>query len=89
MIFRFFGTFQYSGKKKSDGDLVQHLLEKISSRSWIRNGAIWCDPNTLFDEINDSVGKSKRGELVKGSNPPLVHSAHIVTTCGGRRQGFC
>ena len=37
---------------------------------------ISCAPHTSFDEINDSVVKSERGELVRGSDPPLVYSAH-------------
>ena len=45
-------------------------------RNWIRRGVISCAPHTLFDEINASVVKSKRGELVTGSDPPLVYSAH-------------
>ena len=59
----------------SRGDLGQHMLEIFASRSWIRPGAISCSPHTSFDEINDSVVSSERGELVKGSDPPLVYSA--------------
>ena len=33
-------------------------------------------PYTSFDEVNDSVVKYERGELVRGSDPPLVYSAH-------------
>ena len=58
------------------GDLGQHLIEKFSSRSWIRSGVISCSPHTSFDEINDSVVNSERGELVRGSDLPLVYSAH-------------
>ena len=60
----------------SRGDLGQHRPENFSSRSWIRRGAISCSPHTSFDEINDSVVNSERGELVRGSDPPLVYSAH-------------
>ena len=60
----------------SRGDLGQHLLEKSPSRSWIRRSVISCPPHTSFDEINDSVVNSERGELVRGSDPPLAHSAH-------------
>ena len=60
----------------SRGDLGQHLLEKFSSKSWMRRGAISCVPRTSFDEINNSVVNSERGELVRGSDPPLVYSVH-------------
>ena len=60
----------------SRGHLGQHLLEKFSRRCWIRRGVIWCAPHTSFDEINNSVVNSERGELVGGSDPPLVYSAH-------------
>ena len=40
---------------------------------------ILCAPQTLFNEV--SVVKSEPGELVKGSNPSLVYSAH--TAAGG------
>ena len=63
-------------KTISRGDLGQHRPEKYSSRSWIGRGAISCLPSTSFDEINDSVVSSERGELVRGSDPPLVYSAH-------------
>ena len=33
-------------------------------------------PQTSFDEINDSVVDSELGELVRGSDPTLVYSAH-------------
>ena len=55
----------------SRGHLRQHLLDESSSRSWIRRGVISCAPHTSFDEINDSVVNSERGELVRGSDPPL------------------
>ena len=48
------------------------------SRSWIRRGAISCFPHTSFDEINDNVVNSERSELVTGSDPPLVYSAHYT-----------
>ena len=60
----------------SRGDLGQHLLEECSSRSRIRRGVISCSPHTSFDDINDSAVNSERGELVRGSDPPLVYSAH-------------
>ena len=72
----FFSTFQNSGKKRiSRGDLGQDLLEKFSSRTWIRRGVISCFPHALFDETNDSVVNSERGELFRGSDPRLVYSA--------------
>ena len=37
---------------------------------------ISCSPLPSFDEINDSVVNPERGELVGGSDPPLVYSAH-------------
>ena len=37
-----------------------------------------------FDEINDIVVNSERGELVRGSDPPLVYSAH--STAGDLRR---
>ena len=62
-----------SSRKKtvSRGDLGQHRPEKFSSRFWIRRGAISCSPHTSLDEIHDSVVNSERGELVRGSDPPL------------------
>ena len=60
----------------SRGDVGQHIVEKFSSRSWIRSDVISCSLHTSFDEINDGVVNSKRGELVRGSDPPLVYSAH-------------
>ena len=63
-----FPIFRISG-----GDLRQHLLEKFSIKSWIRTGVVSCAPHTSFDEINDSIVKSERGELVMGANPPLAY----------------
>ena len=64
--------------KKSCGDLGQHVLEKFSSRSWIRGGEISCAPHTSFDEINDVVVRSERGELV----PTLgVQCSHYRRRC--------
>ena len=74
IIFRNFPEFLK--KTISRGNLGQHRPEKSSSRSWIRCGAMYCSPHTSFDEIIDSVVNSERGELVRGSDPPLVHSAH-------------
>ena len=59
----------------SRGDLDQHVLEEFSSRSWIRRGVILCSPRTSFDELNDNVVNSERGELVRGSDPPSWCSA--------------
>ena len=58
----------------SRGDLRQHRPDKFSSRSWIRSGAISCSPHTAFDESTTaySVVNSERGELVRGSDPPLM-----------------
>ena len=39
-----------------------------------------CAPHSSFNEINDGFVKSERGELVSGSEPSLVYSAH--TTAG-------
>ena len=69
-IFRNFPEFRE--KTISRGDRGQHRPENFSSRCWIRRGAISCSPHTSFDEINDSVVNSERGELVRGSDPPLV-----------------
>ena len=77
-------------KTISRGDLGQHLLENFPSRSWIRRGAISCFPHTSFDLINDNVVNSERGELVRGSDPPLVYSAHSGAGDFWRaRPGFC
>ena len=51
-------------------DFDRHLPEKFSSRSWIRRGLISCPPYIQFDEINERVVNSERGELVRGSDPP-------------------
>ena len=81
-----FGNFPFyfsriSGKKTtSRGDLDQHRPEKFSSRYWIRRGVTSCSPHTSFDEISDSVVNSERGELVRGSDPPLVYSAHSTAS---------
>ena len=58
------------------GDLGQHRPENFSRRSWIRRGAISCSPHASFGKINDSVVNAECGELVRGSDPPLVNSAH-------------
>ena len=54
--------------------IVQHLFEKLSSRSWVRRGVISCARHTSFYEVNDSVVKFERGKLVRVSGPPLVYS---------------
>ena len=59
----FYRSFQFSGKTL--------FLAAILAR-----GVISCVPHTSFDEINYSVVNSERGELVRGSDPPLVCSAH-------------
>ena len=74
-----FGNFpEFRKKTISRGNLGQHLLEKLSSRSWIRLDVISCSPHTSFDEVNDSVMNSERSEIVRGSDPPLVYSAHSM-----------
>ena len=75
-VFLFLNFLVFRGGEMSRGDLGQHLLQKLPSTSWIRRGVISCVPHTSFDEINDSVVNSERGELVRGSDPPLVYSAH-------------
>ena len=76
-----FWNFPISRKKRtSGGDLGQCLLGKFTIRLWIRRGVISCAPHTSFDEINDSVVGSEHGELVRGSDLPLVYSTH--TTAG-------
>ena len=42
-----------------------------------------CAPHTSLGEINDSVVKSERGELVGGSDPPLVYRRHycVIINC--------
>ena len=40
---------------------------------------ISCPPHTSFDEINDEVVNSERGELGRGSDPPLIYMAHSTT----------
>ena len=42
----------------------------------MRRGVISRARHSSFDEMNDSVVKSERGELVRGSDPLLVYSAH-------------
>ena len=70
----FFKLSKIAEKTISRGDLGQHRPEKFCSRSWIRRGAISCSPHTSFDEINDSVVNSERGELVRGSDPPVYRA---------------
>ena len=85
-----FKTFQNSGQKKiSRGDLGQ-VLEKFSSRSWIRRGVTSCSPHTSFDKVNDSVVNSERGELVRGTTGAWCRALTVRgVICGGRRSGFC
>ena len=85
LVEMFFETFRIPERTISRGDLGQHRPEKFSSRSWIRRGAISYCPHTSFDEINDSVVDSERGELVRGSDPPLVYNAH--STAGDLWRG--
>ena len=63
-------------RKNYRDDLGQHRSENSSIRPWIRRGAISCSPHTSFDGFNDSVVKSKRGNLVRGSDPLLGYNAH-------------
>ena len=73
----FLRHFSASGKKRScRDDLDQHRLKNFSSKSWIKRGVVSCAPRTSFDEINDTVVKSKRVELVRGSDPPMVYNTH-------------
>ena len=72
-----FGTFQFSEIKRFfAANLANVCLINCQGRSWNRRGVISCAPHTSFDEINGSVVNSERGELVRGSDPPFVHSAH-------------
>ena len=73
-----FKFFNFSKKRIYRGDLGQHL-EHLSSRSWIRRGIISCAPHTSFDETNDRVVNSERGELVRGSDPLVVYSSALST----------
>ena len=76
-IFFFFQLRRIPNKKPiSRCGLGQYRPKKFSSRFWIRRGVISCSPYTSFDEINDSVVNSGCGKLVRGSDPPLVYSAH-------------
>ena len=59
----------------SGGDLGQRPLKKFSSTSWTRSDVFSCAPRISFGEIIDSVVRCARGELVRGSDPPLVYSA--------------
>ena len=68
----FYNFPEFRKKMISRGDLGQHRPEEFSSRSWIRRGAISCSSHTSFDEIIDSAINSGRGDLVGGSDPPLV-----------------
>ena len=73
----FLGTSNFPGRKTiSHGDLGQHLLETFSSRSWIRRGAIVCSTHFVRRNNDRVVKNSERDELVRGSDPPLVYSAH-------------
>ena len=75
---KYFWNFpEFQEKTISRGDLGQYLLEKFSSRCWIRRGVISCSPHTSFDEINHSVVNSERGELVRGSAPRLVYKRSL------------
>ena len=75
--FFFFFTFQNPGKN----DFSRRSWPKIGLRNsqadlGLDAAQFGVVHTLLFDEINDSVVNSERGELVRGSNPPLVHSAH-------------
>ena len=50
--------------------------EKFSSRFCSRSGNISCAAHTLSDGFNDNDVKSEHGELVRGSDPPLIYSFH-------------
>ena len=65
-------TFRNWEKTIYRGDLDQHPPENSQADLGLKRGAISCSPHTSFDEINDSVVNSERGELVRGSHPPLV-----------------
>ena len=78
--FFFFSELSNFPGEKPGGDLGQYLLEKFSSRYWIRSSVTSCAPHTSFEEIKDIVVKSERGEFVRGLFRPLVHSAY--TTAG-------
>ena len=86
----FYWKFPIFRKKMSSrGGLGQHLLGKFSSASWIRRGVTSCSPYTSFDETNDSVVKSERGELVRGYDPPWCTALTLrPVICGGRRSGL-
>ena len=73
-VLRFFSEFRKISISR--GDFGQQRREKFPSRSWIRRGATSCSPLTSFDEINNTVVNSECGELVRGSDFPLVYSAH-------------
>ena len=69
----------------SGGDHGQYLLAKISSKSWSKHGVISCAPHTSFDEIKDGIVKSGRGELARGTDPPLVYSRALISCCAVAR----
>ena len=70
----------FPAKKGFLAAILGNICLRCSSRSWIRCGEISCAPHTSSDELDDSVVKPKRGELVRGSDSPFVYSAH--TTAG-------
>ena len=89
-----FGTFQFPGRTwNSRGNLGQHLRFRNCRADLGLLDAAWFRALHTFgnDEIKDSIVASERGELVRGSDPPLVYSALTLrpVMCGGRRSGFC
>ena len=90
----FFATFQFSRKKVFLAAILGNMCLRISQADLgIEAARFRVTPHTSPDEINDSAVRSERGELVRGSDPPLVYSSTVLTLspviCSGRRPGCC
>ena len=75
----FLGTFHFPGKKGFLAAILANICLRNSQANLGLDAAyFFCSPQTSFDEINDGVVKSERGELVRVSDPLLVYSAHAT-----------
>ena len=73
-----FETFQKSPKKKCflAGILANIGLRNFQADLGLDAAQFRVTPQTSFDEINDRVVYSERGDLVRVSDSHLVHRAH-------------
>ena len=73
-----FKLFKNLEKNNSWDDLGLRSPEN-SSQMFVRSGEIPSPRQTSIDKPNECAMKSKRGALVRGSDPPSGHSVHETT----------